>query len=256
MIFYYSATGNTRFAARLMADGLGEECLNLLEVNPEEIVVKDGETVGLMFPIYCWGVPPVVNRFAETLFRRLHEDVYIWFLATCGDETGIALRQLNRKLQEISGRKADAVFSLTMPNTYVLLPGFDVDSPAVEKAKLEKAPKRLSEISGIIKKRQRGVYDVHEGSVPALRTRLLYPLFEKWGVFPSRWNASASCIGCGKCAEVCPARNISMENRRPQWGGNCYSCCACFHICPVKAVNYGKITLNKSQYQPPFDKKG
>lgn len=46
------------------------------------------------------------------------------------------------------------------------------------------------------------------------------------------------CIGCAKCAEICPAQVITMnQDRRPECDyDNCISCFCCHEICPVKAI--------------------
>ena len=247
MIFYYSATGNTRFCADFLAERLLTETRNILEISPNSLSLDDAASVGFMFPIYCWGIPPVMKEFMDAVFPKLPEACYVWTVCTCGDETGTAMRQVDKLLKKLRGRGADAIYSVIMPNTYVLLPGFDVDKPEVEKEKLRAAPGRLSEIAAALTAGKRDVYEVKEGSVPALRSAI-YPLFVKWGVNPKKWHASDACVGCGKCAAICPSRNITMVDSRPCWSTRCFSCCACFHVCPVHAVNYGSITLHKSQY--------
>lgn len=248
MIYYYSATGNTRFAADYLANKLDTFAINILDL--KEPPVTEEDIVGFMFPIYCWGIPPVFRKFLERLIPGLSRESYVWGLCTCGDETGTAMKQFDKMLKSGRGRGADALWSLIMPNTYVLLPGFDVDSPDEEKKKLYLAPERIDEIASLIRSREKGIYDVCQGSFPALRSSI-FPLFEKWGVSAKRWHAASNCIGCGKCANVCPARNITMSQERPAWGNNCFSCCACFHCCPVNAVAYGSFTKGKSQYKGP-----
>ena len=248
MIFYYSATGNTRFAARYLAAKLSQRAVDILENSDTPRI--DG-TVGLMFPIYCWGIPPVVSKFIDKLMPEITSDMYIWAACTCGDEAGVAMKKLDRIIKNSRGRGLDAVWSVIMPNTYVLLPGFDVDSPEVEKAKLEAAPGRLDRIAGYIEKHETGIYDVRQGSMPALRSAI-FPLFEKWGVSAKRWHVSDACVGCGKCQRICPARNIRLADGRPDWGNRCFSCCACYHCCPEKAISYANFTKGKSQYLCPL----
>lgn len=250
MIFYYSATGNTRFCADSLAESLHEELLDILSLSQADLSLKEVRSVGFIFPIYCWGIPPVMKKFMEEVFPKIPEDCYVWTVCTCGDEAGTAMRQVDKLLIRMRGRGVDATYSVIMPNTYVLLPGFDVDKPEIEKEKLRLAPLRISEIANSLKTRTRGVYEVKEGSVPALRSAI-YPLFIKWGVNPKKWYASDACVGCGKCEKICPARNISMVESRPRWASRCFSCCGCFHVCPVHAVNYGSITRHKSQYLFP-----
>lgn len=263
MIYYYSATGNTRYAARFLGKVLNTETVNIIGQqkddgrseleNSQQAAGKcyeapKGEDIGLLFPIYCWGVPTVVSRFAERLFRHIGKERYVWMVCTCGDEAGTAMKSISRNLESIRGRGADALFSLIMPNTYVMLPGFDIDSREVEEAKLKAAPARLRDIALQIKERKEGVYDVTQGSLPSLRSAI-FPIFEKWGVNTRWWKVSEACIGCGKCAARCPAANITMKEGRPQWGNDCYSCCACYHCCPVKAISYSRFTDNKGQYR-------
>ena len=45
------------------------------------------------------------------------------------------------------------------------------------------------------------------------------------------------CVGCGKCAESCPAHTIAMENRKAKIAyKKCIKCFCCHEMCPVKAI--------------------
>ncbi len=47
----------------------------------------------------------------------------------------------------------------------------------------------------------------------------------------------AECIGCGKCAQLCPAKAIAMRDKRPQIAaGACIHCFCCQEFCPVGAM--------------------
>lgn len=134
-----------------------------------------------------------------------------------------------------------------MPNNYVLLPGFDVDKKNIERHKLEEAPKRIHEIAEGIRCHARKI-DVVRGSWPWVKTKLIFPLFLRWGISPKKWHSTTSCVGCGICAKSCPLNNVKMDNGVPIWGMNCCSCLACYHSCPRHAVAYGKSTFKKGQY--------
>ncbi len=46
------------------------------------------------------------------------------------------------------------------------------------------------------------------------------------------------CIGCGRCAESCPAKTISLRNRKAKIDlSNCIHCFCCHEMCPVKAID-------------------
>lgn len=48
---------------------------------------------------------------------------------------------------------------------------------------------------------------------------------------------SAQCVGCGKCASICPARAIRMQRNRPVIRrGACIRCFCCQEFCPQGAM--------------------
>ena len=53
-----------------------------------------------------------------------------------------------------------------------------------------------------------------------------------------------ACVGCGKCASLCPAKAITMKNRRPQIDrGTCIHCFCCQEFCPKGAMRVGRHAL-------------
>ena len=63
---------------------------------------------------------------------------------------------------------------------------------------------------------------------------------EKWlgSIFTPKLKViKKSCIGCGKCAESCPAKIISMVNKKAIINyTKCIKCYCCHEMCPVKAI--------------------
>lgn len=246
MIYLYSATGNTRRAARCIAETLSPADARIAEMGTGHTpFTTDDEAAGFMFPIYSWGLPVAVAEFIRALPEDYLKSRYVWGVCTCGDEAGTAMRRFRRLTD------AELCASVQMPNTYVLLPGFTVDAPEVAKAKLEAAPARLGAVAAQIMERAREVYDVHEGSLPWLRSAV-YPIYKRWGARLAHWAASDACIGCGQCAKICPTDNITMKDGRPVWGTRCSSCCACFHTCPARAIDAGRLTRGKTQLELNF----
>ncbi len=243
MIYWFSGTGNSRFVALSLGALLSESSRRITDgYLPEESDTR----LGLVFPIYSWGIPKPVLDFIKALPPRIKE---VWVVCTCGDETGAAPAMLRKALgkRDISLR---GIWSVTMPNNYVLLPGFNTDPKEVDLKKLSAAPERIREIAGRIKS-ESWESDYVAGPWPRLKTRLVYPLFRRWGIIRKLWHVEDSCIGCGKCAASCPMMNITMKMRRPEWGAACVSCLACYHVCPQKAVAYGSMTAGKGQYVCP-----
>ena len=52
------------------------------------------------------------------------------------------------------------------------------------------------------------------------------------------------CIGCGKCAESCPAKTIRIENRKAVIHyENCIHCFCCHEMCPKRAIDVKQSIL-------------
>ncbi|MBD5195296.1 MAG: 4Fe-4S binding protein [Bacteroidales bacterium] len=167
-------------------------------------------------------------------------------ICTAGDEVALTPQMFETEMRKMD-LDVTAFWSIIMPNDYVMLPGFDVDDDALAKRKQQDAKLRVRSIAEKILE-HKWERDVVKGKFPKIKSRIIYPLFVKWGVTPSWWKASEACIGCGRCSRVCPVENIDLRKGRPEWHNNCLSCTACYQICPVNAISYGAFTRGKSQY--------
>ena len=54
------------------------------------------------------------------------------------------------------------------------------------------------------------------------------------------------CIGCQKCANICPAKAITMKNKYPKIDKNrCIKCFCCQEFCPVGAMKTHRTAIAK-----------
>lgn len=246
MIYYFSGTGNSLHVARHLADALGEK---LCPIAPLQLPAEGGRegAIGLVFPVYAWGIPSIVEQFvrnykASLLGGRL-EGGFLYAVMTCGDDMGYADNILEKAL----GRKLDAAFSVLMPDVYVCLPGFDVDSKEECKEKFEQEEVAVKEIAACISQRE-AVRRLKRGGFPWTKTYIIRPLFNRYLVTDKYFRVDASkCISCGRCRKLCPVGNIIVDEV-PHWQSNCTGCLACYHACPYHAINFGKMTQKKGQY--------
>lgn len=254
MIYYFSGTGNSAYIAKELGKELSEKICFMRNNIFEE---PEGDSIGIIFPVYSWGVPPNVVEFlrsrGEGFWNKIKVgQIPVWVVMTCGDEVARAPEMITKILGE-SGVEPESIWSVIMPNNYVILPGFDVDSKEVERRKLSEASVRIKEIARGISG-HRKVVDVTRGTIPRIKTGIVYPLFKKWGIFPKKWHYRDTCVGCGICVRSCPLKNVTLnEDGRPEWGEECCSCLACYHSCPRHSVEYGKETAKKGQYFLPAD---
>lgn len=247
MVFYFSGTGNSRWVAEQLSTALTGELVSIADVDASEqlFVLRPDEKVGFVFPVYSWGPPPIVLRLiASVQFSR--NPGYLYFVCTCGDDTGMTARIFCQAVRK-RGWKCQAGFSVMMPNTYVCLPGFDIDWQDVIEAKCSQAIDRMAEITRLIGEGKERM-DCFAGRFPWIKSYLIRPLFNRFWALPKRFWVEDTCISCGKCKLVCPLHNISMVEGKPVWGENCAMCLACYHHCPKHAIAYGKYTCGKGQY--------
>lgn len=53
------------------------------------------------------------------------------------------------------------------------------------------------------------------------------------------------CIGCGKCAEICPQHTIAVQGKAHIHAARCIRCFCCHEMCPVKAIDTRRSFLLK-----------
>lgn len=256
MVFYFSGTGNSTYVAVTLSNFLNLKLSFIPETDTSDPGSMD-ERVLLVFPVYSWGVPPLVTDFISNVNPSFWENIKerglpVDCVMTCGDEVAMAPEMIQKTFDKLS-IQLNSIWSVIMPNNYVLLPGFDVDPQKLEKEKLAACEGRILEIAQAINRGDKRI-DVTRGSIPRLKTKVVFPLFKRWGIFTKKWHFTDSCISCGKCANICPLFNVSMKDGHPQWGRRCCSCLGCYHVCPVHAVAYGKETGKKGQYLFPLRK--
>lgn len=250
MILYFSGTGNSLVVARQLAELLGERLVNMLDATPGDIPA--GEPLGFVFPIYAWGLPRVVERAIERL--AVASPAWTWMAATCGDDIGLTHLQM-RDAIAARGWTLAAAFSFRLPNTYVGLPGFDVDGQdEIERRMLAVGEccalvaEQLKTLRRTASPRTLSVVDVVEGKMAWVKSKWLRPAFNRFLTGDRHFRVEDACIHCGKCERACPVRNIRLgDDRRPQWQGRCADCYACYHVCPVHAIRYGAYTDKKGQ---------
>lgn len=254
MIFYFTGTGNSFWVAKALGEAFDEPLVSIAEAlknSGSEIryPVRPDERILFVYPVHSWGPAVPVVRFITRLVLSGYAGQPVYSISTCGDECGYASRLLRKALAKRQ-LPLTAAYSVIMPNNYILLPGFSVDSKEVEERKLQEAPARVAEIVEAIRRHQAdGLY--HTGSLPGLKSYGIYPLFVHFAIGKTAFRATESCISCGLCERICPTGTITLEKGRPVWTDSCVQCVACIHRCPVRAIEYGKETQKKGRYRHP-----
>ncbi|MCF0177612.1 MAG: 4Fe-4S ferredoxin, partial [Bacteroidales bacterium] len=176
MIFYYSGCGNSRWVAKEIAAATSDQLLFIPEVTQREFNIEE-KSVGFVFPIYSWAAPLLVEQFI--LSCKWHgTPQYVWFACTCGDNIGYAYEKFSKTLKK-AGLMLDSGFTIQMPNTYLLMKGFHLDSPELTDQKLQAAKAKLPSLISDIKSHKKGVKDVIKGRYAFTKTYIIRPGFVK-----------------------------------------------------------------------------
>lgn len=248
-IYYFSATGNSLKVARDIADRLGKAAIISISAMKNTKLDFSSETIGIVFPVYIWGIPAIVSRFIENIGATSPQK-YIFAIATCKSQPGGALNQLNKKLKK-HGLLLSAGFNVKMPGNHIVY--YETDSVESQNEKFKAWEKRLSEIVTLIK--NHNMCKIESGSLikRILGTGILHRLITK--TFPEsdkRFWTDSNCTGCGTCSNVCPVKNIEIVDHKPFWLHRCEQCVACLNLCPNQAIQYMKTTIGKKRYKNPF----
>lgn len=241
MIFYFSGTGNTKWVAEQLAELTGDQAVSiadLLRDGPTAVTVSSGSVIGIVFPVYAWGAPKIVERFCKEI--NVGGGAYAYAVCTCGDEAGSAMKRLKKIFPWQSA------FSIAMPNNYI--PMYDVDSEPLAKSKVRKAAEQIRSIAASVQKKER-IYSVHTGPFPGLKTSVISPMFNSFARSTKPFTAGDDCTSCNLCQKICPISAISMQNGKPVWvKKHCTQCMACINRCPQRCIQYGSGTKSRGRY--------
>lgn len=247
MVLYFSATGNSAYAAQKIARAIGDEAVDLFEKlrGRDFSELRSNRPWVVAAPTYAWRIPRILQEWLA--HTPLSGSKAIYFVMTCGGSIGNAGRHLE-KLCAAKGLQYRGCMEVVMPENYIAL----FSAPGQEEA-LATIRRAGGVIDGAIQRIQRD--EPFPQPAPTLKDRLnsgivndvFYPLY----VHAKKFYATDACVSCGKCAQVCPLENIRLERGKPLWGDRCTHCMACINRCPTQAIEYGKHTKGLARYTFP-----
>lgn len=244
MIFYYSGTGNSKYAAKRIADALGDTLLSMNErIKAGDFSpVETGERLVVVTPTYAWRIPRIVRDWLMKTELRGAER--IWFVMTCGSEIGDA-GSYNRALCQAKGVGCMGTAQLVMPENYIAM--FNAPQADEARAIVAKAEPDIDRVIASIRAEEafaptrRNLYD-------RFMSGPVNPIFYSFCVKADAFTASDACVGCGRCEKLCPTNTVTLRDGKPVWGKGCTHCMACICYCPAAAIEYGKKSLGKPRY--------
>ena len=284
MIFYFSGTGNTKWAASKLAAATREDLISIAPYMraddsshnlAEPFILKEDERLGFVFPVHGWRVPKLVREFiCKMKIQREPSDAsaenkakaedslknrpFAYCVCTAGDSIGLTIENLNEvisqnpSLQALGITEVLSSYSLIMPESYIGLPFMDVDPKEREIRKKENAAQELAVVCEEIFDRKEGINRLVKGPIPWFFTKVVGGFFENVLITDKRFHVEKDrCVKCGICANVCPVGDIKGgHGEYPVWlhHKDCLTCFTCYHHCPHHAIEFGNQTQKKGQY--------
>ena len=266
MIFYFSGTGNTKWAASKLAAATREDLISIAPYMraddsshklAEPFILKENERLGFVFPVHGWRVPKLVREFIskmkiqrEPILREtsdattenkakaddsLKNRPFAYCVCTAGDSIGLTIENLNEvisqnpSLQALGITEVSSSYSLIMPESYIGLPFMDVDPKEREIRKKENAAQELAVVCEEIFDRKEGISRLVKGPIPWFFTKVVGGFFEKVLITDKRFHVEKDrCVKCGICANVCPVGDIKGgHGEYPVWLHH-KDCLTCF----------------------------
>lgn len=247
MVLYFSATGNSKFAASYIASGLNDTLVDLLPFikSNKPMTVNSDAPIIICLPVSVCSMPVYVRHYLKKITCTPGQLVY--FVFTNGGYDGISPLDgyLFARKQKLNYKGS---FSLKMPRNYTISTHYKLNSPEETNAIIDQAKKELDRILTIIKEKKKA-YHRHIFLFEYLITIPFVPIYTKFGFSAKPFYADDNCIGCGLCVRKCPLNVIELVNHKPVWNADsCSHCMSCINNCPKRAIEYGTVTENLDRY--------
>lgn len=244
-MFYFSATGNSKYIAELFCRNMNATCYSIEENTDFTNLIISEDTICFCYPIFGSRVPRLMREFAIKHMESLRNKKIIIFCTQMyfsGDGA--------RAFTDIFPKDFIKVIyaeHFPMPNNVcnvfiTPLPG----DKTIQKY-LQSAHEKMRTVcgnitNGIIKKR---------GFNPVSRALgLIQGLFvlkiEKWA--QGRVWIDRDCNQCRLCVSACPTHNFEYKDDKIEIKNNCMMCFRCINKCPQKAIAVSLRVKVKKQY--------
>jgi ferredoxin len=251
-IYYFSATGNSLNIARNIATELGDtELVSIARSLEPESIETQAERIGLIFPVFAWGIPGIVVDFIAKV--NLKNKQYIFAIATCVAIPGNTLTELKKLLKQKkvnldasfavrSGRSS--LMKLNMLDKIIKI----LDS---QRKKIKTDNVRLNELVLAIKNLIKNKPETSSWPANIFGSMFHEMALKSFRSIDTSFIIRDNCKGCGNCAKLCPRGNIKIENGRPVFLHNCELCHACIQWCPNFAIRHPNFDTTLPQYHNP-----
>ena len=232
---YFSGTGNTRNCVMEFIKHLDENGAAIaMEASDIHKSIAENDFIVFGYPIYFSNIPKFVRDFIlenKSCFRNKKIFIICTMGLFSGDGAGCSARIFNR-----CGANVIGGLHLKMPDCIgdekILKKSLEDNRRIIKQAnkKIHLSAQRFKEG----RPTQDGLSAFRR--VAGLFGQRLW-FYGKTATYKNKPNINRQkCVGCGRCAELCPLSNIVIADGKAVAKGKCTMCYRCFSHCPEKAL--------------------
>lgn len=241
-IFCFTGTGNSLKAAKDISKQIPDCDIQSMAAKRHVLIAQDAQWIGFVFPVYYLGIPLQVQDFINSLDFQ-NNNPYIFAISTCAKFHGNSLRQVNMLLEKRGTKLSYGNFA-HMGDNAVALYNAKGSNPKIE----EKYKFQIEDIMQDIRNKKIQTIKREIDIISHYHNLRIKNINKK----DIGYQISDSCISCGICEKVCPAKNIELKDGKPHFNHQCQQCMACIQLCPKSAINYMDKTKTRCRYHNEF----
>jgi len=252
--FYFSGTGNSKWAANklqefLIQEGIKNDVFSIeKEINEMADLLAYTNAIAFIFPVYGMNIPENMKAFMKSLnnFKRKNRKKWPFFVITtfgyvdgCGPYE--VMRQLDSKQFRLVGytglKMANNICTPASYNEPIIEEEFE-KRLVIATAKIQKF---ATKISNGEKKIDFGMY-FFVGPFRKKMAKMVEKGFNKLSIDEKR------CTKCMLCVNNCPVGAIVSKEGKLVITSKCVACMRCYNNCPTYAVLHGGQFADPQKY--------